>query len=56
VAGASTYAVGRLFAQNFAMGETVDVESVKFTQYFNEQMKIGYRKVASWVKPADQVN
>jgi len=52
VAGASTYAVGRLFAQNFAVGETVDVESTKFKQYFNEQMKIGYKKVTNWMKPA----
>ena len=52
VAGASTYAVGRLFAQNFAMGETVDAESAKFKEYFNEQMKIGYRKATNWMKPA----
>ena len=52
VAGASTYAVGRLFAQNFAMGETMDAESIKFKQYFNEQIKIGYRKATSWMKPA----
>ena len=54
VAGASTYAVGRLFAQNFAMGESMDAESAKFKQFFNEQMKVGYRKVAGWMKPASQ--
>jgi len=56
VAGASTYAVGRLFAQNFAMGERLDAESVKFKQFFNDQMKIGYEKVARWVKPAGQTS
>jgi len=55
VAGASTYAVGRLFAQHFEDGEALNVESAKFKQYFNEQLKIGYQKATRWMKPASQV-
>ena len=45
VAGASTYAVGRLFAQHFAEGGTLDAEPTKFKNYFNQQLKIGAAKV-----------
>ena len=56
VAGASTYAVGRLFAQSFEKGESMDAESSRFKQYFNEQMKIGYRKVTGWMGLTSQAS
>jgi len=45
VAGASTYAVGRLFAQHFAEGGSLDADSAKFKAYFNKQLEIGIDKV-----------
>jgi uncharacterized protein (DUF697 family) len=53
VAGASTYAVGRLFAQHFAEGGTLDGgESDKFKRHFREQFKLGIEKVKSWAPTA----
>lgn len=48
VAGASTYAVGRIFAQHFAAGGSLDEDSYKFKMYFKEQFKAGLEKVKSW--------
>ena len=48
VAGASTCAVGRIFAEHFAAGGNLDEESSKFKMYFTEQFKAGLEKVKSW--------
>jgi len=49
VAGASTYAVGRMFAHHFADGGSLDDESAKFKKYFNQQLQVGVEKVTGWV-------
>ena len=49
VAGASTYAVGRIFAHHFADGGSLDDESAKFKKYFNQQLQVGVEKVKGWV-------
>lgn len=50
VGGASTYAVGKLYAQSFTSGEQLDADSRRFKEYFNEQLKLGYSKVTSWAR------
>ena len=54
VAGASTYAVGRIFAQHFAEGGDLDAETAKLKSYVKEQYLLGLNKVKGWVSASEQ--
>jgi uncharacterized protein (DUF697 family) len=45
VAGGATFAMGRIFAQHLSAGGTLDEESASFTEYFNDQLKLGIEHV-----------
>jgi hypothetical protein len=54
-AGATTYAVGQVFAHHFEYGGSLyDLDPEKFKQFYKEQMERGKELVKQWKKEEEQ--